>query len=449
MMAEIKNGKFKFAIFKELARVARETEIWKRFFNLCIKVECEIFIRGFPFNPNDPTQILQLDILSAFAAYESNQNSKRVRESHFSAMSTSGKFNSTHKVLGLDQLIVNDVPQVGFYTPNEEGLKTWHWIARTFIKYASFHKTLEECEKLGIKNVGDKPFKKNSLHTLLTNKKYIGKWQLNVENKEKNQDKLMPYDCYQEVDLPHGCVVDIKSWTEVQATIVRIAGSKAKNTRIRRIYPLVGLLRFKDGTKFVGTGAWGKNSRVNYYWNGSNKIRLLVDLVEEETKRTVSDIISKSPKIKDAVKKWISETQTSTQLLEGEMSSQELELQRLEQDKLKLNRRLDFLLDRDDPDQAKVFKEEYQRDMDNLNKAALKIRETLDNFGQQKESLQKMTFDYRALDENATHIQNLIQEHDPVALKNAYTKLFDAVIIGDVDKMGVHPLSLCYGGIWA
>jgi len=131
-----------FVIIKEIARIARETEIWKKFFNLCISKRCHLFIRGLPFNPNDPTQILQLDILAAFAAYESNVNSKRTKESNFSAMISSGKFNSTHKVLGLDQLIVNGEPQVGFYIKNNEGLKVVEWIMRTFVKYASYQKVL-------------------------------------------------------------------------------------------------------------------------------------------------------------------------------------------------------------------------------------------------------------------------------------------------------------------
>ena len=97
LQAGIQAGKFRFVIFKELARIARETDIWKRFFKLCIDTECEIFIRGFPFNPNDPSQIFQLDIMAAFAEYESNQTSKRLKENIFSAMVHSGKFNTTHQ----------------------------------------------------------------------------------------------------------------------------------------------------------------------------------------------------------------------------------------------------------------------------------------------------------------------------------------------------------------
>jgi hypothetical protein len=35
---------------------------------------------------------------------------------------------------------------------------------------------------------------------------------------------------------------------------------------------------------------------------------------------------------------------------------------------------------------------------------------------------------------------DVIAEHDPVALKNAYGLLFEAVVVGDLDARGVRPL---------
>jgi hypothetical protein len=110
---------------------------------------------------------------------------ERTKESNFSAMVSSGKFNSTHLVLGLDQLIVNEVPQVGFYIRNDQEMKVVEWVMRTFVKYASYQKVLEECQRSGVKNKNGKPFLRHSLITLLTNKKYIGKW----ESKRRKQSR--------------------------------------------------------------------------------------------------------------------------------------------------------------------------------------------------------------------------------------------------------------------
>lgn len=271
MKRNIKKGKHNFVVVKEIARLFRDAGLWKGFFKLCIDSDCEIMIRGFPFNPNDPTQILQLDILAAFAEYESNLISKRTRESNYSAMVNSGKFNSTHKVLGLDQRVVNGEEKVGFYVANEEELKIVCWIMETFLKYSSYQKVLEECEKFGIINKTGKPFKLNSLKTLLMNKKYVGIWEVNKKNQDKNQDRLMPYERYQEIELPHGEIIDRELWEKVQERVeqIRGKGKSGKNTRVNRVYPLQGILKYIDGKNFHGTsgtpGHKDSTRKIFYY----------------------------------------------------------------------------------------------------------------------------------------------------------------------------------------
>ena len=113
MKKNIRLNKHKFVVIKEIARMIRDLLLWKELFKLCHEMQCEIFIRGLPFNPNDPTQVLQLDFLAMLAEYESKLISKRLKESVFAAIVSSGKFNLTHKVLGLDQLKINGEDKVG------------------------------------------------------------------------------------------------------------------------------------------------------------------------------------------------------------------------------------------------------------------------------------------------------------------------------------------------
>jgi site-specific DNA recombinase len=437
----ITNRQHSFVIFKEIARIARETEIWKKFFNLCISRRCQIFIRGLPFNPNDPTQVLQLDILAAFAAYESNVNSKRTKESNFSAMISSGKFNSTHKVLGLDQLLVNGEPQVGFYTRNDEEMKVVEWIMRTFVKYASYQKVLEECEKAGVKNKSGKPFLRHSLITLLTNTKYIGQWEVNAENKAERQDRLMAYDCYKMVELPHGCVIDRKLWDTVQATVKRIAGNNlGKSTAVRRVNPLVGVLKFKDGTTFGGAAGWGKAGRLNYYYNTRHKIRLKAEPIESITLETVSKLIENSAELRDAIRRKGMQTTSAMQLLSGEIEKQKVALVAVQQSQDVLNTRLDFLLKDGNMVEAEALKQEYGADRARLKAERERIEHILARLSEQKRGLEQDSFDWKALGGNAKRVMDVIAEHDPVALKNAYGLLFEAVVVGDLDAKGVRPL---------
>jgi DNA invertase Pin-like site-specific DNA recombinase len=446
LLSEIRSQRHKFIILKELARITRETNVWKDFFKLCIGSDCQIMIRNFPFNPNDPAQIFQLDILAAFAEYESNQTSRRVRESVYSAMINSGKFNSTHRVLGLKQLVVNDQPQVGFYVPDNGELKTVTWIMETFVKYASYAKTLEECDRMGILNWNQSPFKTHALVNLLTNKRYIGRWELNVENKDKDQQRLMPYDRYAEVELPHGCLIDITLWQKVQKTIQMMRGRKDKNLNINRVYPLSGLLVFKDGSRFAGSGAWKEEHRHNYYYNKTNDIRLVAETVESEARRIASQIIRETKELEEAIAKYGKDRMTASKLVLEQIYKMRTELADMEKEKVALNRRLDFILDGASQDEIQNFKKEYKQNAEKLNQAiAAKSEQIAENL-KKADLLSRDEFDWKGLGKNGEAVLAAIQDKDPVALKNAYRHLFEVIVVGDLDKDGKTELKFILRG---
>lgn len=444
MRAKIKQGEIKFVVIKEIARLSRESRVWKEFFQECQRNRCRIIIRGLPFDPNSPEQILQLDILAAFAEYESNLISKRTKESAFSAMLTSGKFNSTHQVFGLDQRVVDGVAKVGFYVPNAEELKTVEWIMRTFVKYGSYQKTLEECEKRGIRNKNGQSFALNSMQRLLTNMKYIGKWEVNAENKDRHAREVAPYDQYALVDLPHGVVVDLTLWKDVQATVKRIANNRAKNTKVRRIFPLSGILHFKDGTKFEGGSAWSGENRHAYYFNRKHNIRLKAEALEDTAKETVAKVIEDSTEFREAVKRREVNVSATAQLLRNEIDKREAQLDSLEEEKGRLNRRLDFLLSGENDGGQADFREEYRRELARLNTEIGQVREQMDALGAKRREFETGEFDWKSLKEGARKVLDILGEHDPVALKNAYANFFEAAVIGDLDDQGVRPVEFVF-----
>lgn len=448
LLSEIKNSRHKFIIMKELARITRETEVWKNFFNLCNLNECQIIIRGFPFNPNDPAQIFQLDILAAFAAYESNQTSRRVRESVYSAMVTSGKFNSTHRVLGLRQLIVNNEPQVGFYLPDENELKTVVWIMETFVKYASYSKTLDECNKLGVVNWNGSPFKSHALVNLLTNQRYIGQWELNIENKDKDQSKLMPYDRYTKIDdLPHGCLIEKELWNRVQVAIEDIKGRKDKNLNINRVYPLSGgLLIYKDGTRFSGGSAWKDEHRHTYYYNKDNDIRLIAETVETEARRITGEIVRCTQTLQDSIAKYGKDRMTTSGIYFTQADKLKNELENLDAEKIALNRRLDFMLKGSSEDDLQDYKREYKTDIEKLNTAIKAKKLQIEQIMAKAEALRRDEFNWKEVGKKCEMVLAAIQEKDPVALKNAYRHLFEAIVVGDIGADGKTELKFILKG---
>ncbi len=131
---DIESKKLNFIVFKEISRLVRDLEIWKRFFRLCQLNECEICIRGLPFNPNDPAAVLMLDQLAAFAEFESRTTSKRIKESNHSALITSGKFNGEYPLLGFDVIRNEEDESTGIYKPNTKELSDVKWIMESFLR---------------------------------------------------------------------------------------------------------------------------------------------------------------------------------------------------------------------------------------------------------------------------------------------------------------------------
>jgi DNA invertase Pin-like site-specific DNA recombinase len=442
MWGQIKKERQSFVIIKELARIARDSALFKNFFQSCIEVGCEIMIRGFPINPNDPTSLFQLDVMAAVAQYEANVAEKRVRENVYSAMVNSGKFNSTHKIFGLDQLVINGEPQVGLYVPNKDELKTWQWIAGQFVKYESYQKTLHACEKRGIKNKCGRPFKKSALTTLLTNPRITGRWELNIENKARDQAKLMPYERYQIVDLPHGCLVDMNLWNRVQGVVEKLRGNKSKATRITRVYPLSGILKYEDGTAFNGSGGQGRGgNRFYYYQNIKNRFRIPVDKVEDEAKKIVAQVLRQSPELFKAIEQRTKKLTSSFDLLKGQLLNIEAEIEQARKEREALDKRLDFLLEGLRIDDAREFKESYLKKSGEIDKKLSELMMAKDTLIVQRRDFDEDQFNIKDLVKQAERVLTIMHERDPVTLKAAYRALFTSIMVSKMDENGLRKLT--------
>lgn len=439
----IRLKEYSFVAFKELSRIARDSQIWKQFFRLCQSNNCEIVIRGLPIDPNDPAQILQLDILAVFAEYEAQLTSKRIRESVFSAMITSGKFNSTHKVLGLDPLTVNGERKVGFYQVNEKELKTVKWIMETFVKYGSHQKVIELCNQRGIKNWTGRSFDRHALINLLTNPKYIGKWYLNIENKGAENDSLPERQRYHEIDLPHGAVIPIDLWNKVQSTVKEVAGNLGKNTRVSRVYPLSGgLLRFHDGTSFRGCSGTGKTVKSHYYFNQENNFRIKCELFEQDAIKVVAKLIENSPELQKALKNAGRETQDNIQFLEQRVRDLKKSLERVEDQKKKYLKKMEILISQDaTEEEIQLFREEFKRLLEGTNKERAKLEKQLARAERDIKRLRASSFSWMDIAKHARRVQEVMLEKDPVALKRAYRSLFKAIVVGPEDNLGNRTLT--------
>ena len=440
----INKGVFQFIVFKEIARIARDGFLWKQFFKLCQDKKCEVIIRGLPIDPNDPASILQLDILAAFAEYEAKNTSKRIRDSVYSAMLNNGKFNSTHQVLGLDPIEINGEKKVGLYKQNEEELRSVDWIMRTFLKYGSHSMTLKECARKGVSNKNGKPFLRHSLITLLSNSKYIGKWYLNPDNKDKSQDRLSPNEKYHAIDLPHGVVVDENLWNQVQKKLDELANSSGKHKNgSNRVYSLSsGLLRFEDGSHFKGYCGNGKTQSSFYYRNVKHKINIRADLIEADALKVLTSIIKKEAAFQDAVKKYGVDVADHFQFLETQLSKLREESLRIQSEKRNYMENLTLLLKScSNPDEMVAIKDGFKSHLEEFNLNFSEVETRVIRLTKELHEARSNRFSWSNLDEQVGKVLGIIADNEPLALKMAFRALFEAVVIGPENDLGIRTIS--------
>jgi DNA invertase Pin-like site-specific DNA recombinase len=445
MSRDIRQGKHKFIAAKELSRFFRDVLLWKLFFRLCQEKGVKVVIKGLPIDPNDPAQLLQLDIIAAFAEYERRQTSKRIRESVFSAMLNNGKFNSTHQVLGFDPLQISGERKVGFYTPNDSELANVRWIMEQFLKYGSYLRVIQECEQKGVRSKNGKPFKRHSLVNLLTNTRYVGKWYLNEENKGNASDDLPMDQRYAEIDLPHGSVIEADLWNLVQAKVAAIAGNLGmnKNTRVNRVYPLsAGLLVYEDGSTFRGFSGTGNTCTSHYYRCDKHGLNIRADLIEQHTIKIVADIIKNTPEVQVALKEAGQQVQDNLQFWHGRIGELKAELASVESELAVSRGNLSKLLRVcDTDDEAREAKNEFRATTDALKARHQTLLEQVRDAELALLEQSEHSFSWRLISDHASRVQDRMLERDPVSLKNAYRKLFRQIRVGPEDDMGMRTIT--------
>jgi DNA invertase Pin-like site-specific DNA recombinase len=433
LKAEIAEGHHAFVVFKEISRIARDGGIWKEFFKLCIANDCQIFVRGLPFNPNDPGAVLQLDIYSSMAEYESRVTSRRIKLSVASALENSGKFNSTKQMLGFDPSQESGRLIPGLQVPNREELKTVEWIMGVFLKFGSYQRTIEECVAHGIRQKTGAPFTRAALMTLLRNKRCIGEWEMNLQNKGKSP-RVTGDSPYRHIQLPHGCIIDRELWDQVQEKIIRFR-KKHREHGGGRVYLLSGLLQHEDGSTYCGSVAHGNSGEVWYYFNKSRGHRLIAEELEFQAARTVAMVIRQTKEFGEAIRRQLKFVDDTDRLLDVEIKSLNGKLLEIKEEELKEQRRLDFLLDGSDVGDDS-FRRQYKERFAELRLKAGLARTRLQECEKAKEQLRTNLADRDDLVERALGVQEKMSRVNRVDLKDAYLELFDRVIVREDDAEG-------------
>jgi hypothetical protein len=249
--------------------------------------------------------------------------------------------------------------------------------------------------------------------------------------------KLLAYEGYAEIDLPHGCVIDMELFDRVQIKVEELAGNKQKNIRVDRVNVLAGILKSPDGVNLQGTSAHGKNGERNYYYiNRAERKLIPVKDLEDAAKEAVESILKKDRKLIEAIERRSKDISAASGQLDGHMLSIQNKLSELEGEKVKINKRLDVLIDGENEEETKKYAEEYKALLKNIEVEAEELLKSLSLIQRKADDLASAEFDWKKVSDRAVEIQKLLHEKDPIALKSAYHSLFQEIIVGPVDLNG-------------
>lgn len=367
MNDEIKGRLYRFIVVKELSRITRDELTWHSFIQNCVDSDCEFITRGIRLNPRDPIQKYFLNNQAGTASLESSINSKRQMESNHTRLTISKRFNSTHPILGLDQKMENGRLVKGEYQNNAKEAKVAQWIFETFVSTESESATLKKLFEKGIKNKKGKDFNKSSLHKYLCNKKLIAQAERNLKNKNKDESLLLPYEKYKLVSLDYDPVIPIELWEKTQRIIRRNSEFLQKNTKLKKVYLLHGLLSLADKTTFCGTGANGNGGRKNYYFNKSSNLRIDAEEAELGASKAVIQIIKDSEKLLRSIRRH-STSESRNDLYKSELQRSKDILNGLEVEKKKAYGRLDLLIQNGSQEKVKQYVKDFEDSVDKIDK---------------------------------------------------------------------------------
>lgn len=424
MRRELKRKKYGFVTTKEVSRLARRQSLFTEFLEELQELEVKLIIPGFPIDPNDPNQRFMIQQVAGFAEWEALNSGKRIAMNNRAALKNNGKFNSTHKVLGLDR----KPGTVGFYSVNEDEQKTVEFIFQSFILLRSEEKVLETLREKNILNKGQCAFTRASLHRLLKNKKLIGEWQI--------KDKSGTTD----IKLPHGSIIPLSLWDQVQG-ILATRKSRNRLNRTQRIYFLSGILQSSDGTFFRGFSGTGRNEKFFYYRNDDKKVCIPARDLELLAFDAIRDVVDGSNEIQKAVIRYRDQ-------LVGRQSELELRKVKLSRDleEIKAERALHakaiskLLNSSEETDQILVI--ELKNAIAELQKKERQYQDLLDDLYVEERSLkEKGTFTWDSFVKRLPQIADQLYQKEPKLLKGLLASFFRKIVVEPINDDGYYPVT--------
>lgn len=302
----VTSRKIDFVIAKEISRISRSTIDFCNFMNLCHKNNVAVHIRGIDADPTTPMGSMLFKLMAVLAEFERSLIIQRTRDGTRSSMLNNSKINGGNVLLGFRR----KKDRAGFWEVDPEKIQQVEFLMKRFVETGSKQETIAEAKRLGIKNAKGKPLTIGNLNTILKSPKYVGKMLVKHPGESKHERTSW-------VSLPHGEVVPIALFEQVQAQLKKQASGKKNQNRLgTRVYLLSGILQHEDGSTLSGTSGTGRSGIRRYYYSSKiHKLTIDAEAVEKAVLSKLEDYCRSEKKLEDVVQQLRSKKLSQLELL--------------------------------------------------------------------------------------------------------------------------------------
>ena len=288
MLQDVEIGRIDTVMFTELSRLSRSLKDFLNIFEFAQKHNCDLICLKTDIDTTSPYKSLITKILMIFAEFEREMTSRRTSLNAYER-SKRGLANGGIAPLGYHR----DKDRKGYlFVAPAESVIVQDMFA-TYLKEHSIKRTIESIHsRYGDKNPRLKSITRATVHSILTNKAYIGVREINKHNGSPAE----------EVPAVWEPIIDEETFNQVQQALQKNRTRyHAHADQGRYVYLFSGILRCGVcGEKLQGKSAWSTNHKRHHYYShrsvcskeGLNRIdanlihRLVLDWLRDITADT-------------------------------------------------------------------------------------------------------------------------------------------------------------------
>jgi site-specific DNA recombinase len=309
MLKDVKAGLIDTVMVTELSRISRSVTDFLNFVEELNKHGADFICLQYDFDTTSPAGKVFMTIIMALAQFERELTVERIKNNIY-ARSLRGLLSGGRPFLGYDK----DPDRSGSLVVNEKEAELVQEIFSLYLKTGSVSGVAKELNEKGFKNKkwitkegnvqGGNKFTHRGVHSVLTHLAYLGKKEINKDNKDKDQNTLKPEERYSIVEASWEPIVDKAIFDKAHK---KLDANKVISHKATHDYILSGLLYCDEcGSPLFGQASTGRNGKHYYYSHSKNQgcklNRIPVDKIEDKIRQTLFSLIRTDQRKKDFLK---------------------------------------------------------------------------------------------------------------------------------------------------